>query len=91
MAEEKICPIMSNTSKQVVCLGSKCKWAMQEPVRGHMPDVRVNCTSNASALRHEDIRAAIAQELMLLTAAVKQMRWGGRGSIGRTQKNPANP
>ncbi len=74
MVEEKICPIMSNASEQVVCLGSKCKWAVQEPVRGNPPDVKINCTSNAVVLRHEDIRAAIAQELMLLTAAVKQMR-----------------
>ena len=74
MAEEKICPIMSNASEQVVCLGSKCKWAVQEPVRGHPPDVKINCTFNAAVLRHEDIRAAIAQELMLLTAAVKQVR-----------------
>lgn len=74
MADEVICPLMSSQERQVECVEEKCKWAVKEGARSPYSAIKVNCALTTIVLRLEDIRATLAQELILMTAALKQAR-----------------
>ena len=72
MTDSKICPIMSSGKELVECIEERCAWSIEERILNRSASSTFNCAFNALVLRSEDLRATLAQELILMTSAVKQ-------------------
>ena len=78
---------MSDGNEQVPCIADRCKWAIMDRTGIDPRSLEVKCAAVATVFRTENIRATLAQELMLMTAALKQMRSSGFNDHSRKQSH----